>query len=86
MLEPRIEDATPDDLRLAIEAVGPDKARYGGLLSCALAGIYAERARAKELIKPPEKREYGPDVHESVIMERLVGRRWRAPRGENTGG
>lgn len=39
--------ATDDDLRLAVNAIG-SKARYGGLLSCALAGIEAERARVAD--------------------------------------
>jgi hypothetical protein len=41
----RIEDASPEDLRLAYEAIGPN-VRYGGLLACCLAGIYAERIKS----------------------------------------
>lgn len=41
---PNPTDATDDDLGLACEAIGAN-ARYGGMLSAALAGIYAERSR-----------------------------------------
>lgn len=37
--------ATSEDLLLAIEAIGSN-ARFGGLLNCTLAGIYAERNRS----------------------------------------
>lgn len=37
--------ATSEDLRLAVDCIGPN-ARYGGLLNCVLAGIYGERARS----------------------------------------
>lgn len=41
---PNPTDATDDDLSLACEAIGAN-ARYGGMLSAALAGIYADRRR-----------------------------------------
>lgn len=53
-------DATAVDLALACAAIGP-KALYGGLLSCALAGIYAERQRAADALaeispaQPPDQ-------------------------------
>lgn len=37
--------ASSEDLRLAVDCIGPN-ARYGGLLNCVLAGIYAERSRS----------------------------------------
>lgn len=39
-------EATGSDLRLAVEAIGGN-AMFGGLLSAALAGIYAERKRSE---------------------------------------
>ena len=44
---PRPEDATDEDLRLAVSAAG-NLARYGGFLRAALAGIYAERRTGAE--------------------------------------
>lgn len=42
---PKVEDATQDDLQLAIELLGP-LAQYGGFVRAALGGIAAERQRA----------------------------------------
>lgn len=36
--------AAHGDLLLAFRAIGPENSMFGGMLRCALAGIYAERA------------------------------------------
>lgn len=42
---PRVEDASDEDLRMAIEALG-ELGQWGGFLRAALAGIHVERQRA----------------------------------------
>lgn len=43
-----VTKASDEDLVLAITAIG-HRGRYGGLLACALAGVYAERKRQADL-------------------------------------
>jgi len=43
---PLTEDATQEDLELAVSVLGP-LAIYGGFLRAVLGGIYAERDRAR---------------------------------------
>lgn len=45
---PRLEDATREDLELAVSTLG-EVAMYGGFLRAALAAIYAERERIAAL-------------------------------------